>query len=252
MSAQAEASKLTSYTALQSTAAEASKLTSYSVIRQTSADASKLTSYAVIRSWAFASATRMTSYAVLKPQAPESLLMPPAQPLAYTGPSVPSGIDIALIWDDANGRCDFAIDPGTGDLLLDSDGIASAILISLFCDRQAESGDVLPDGTGDPRGWWGDMPLPNASDPTGGADLTGSRLYQLANALRTTDNLRRAEAFVKESLQWGIDDEVFTSVTVTATYPRVPANALFIQGSVALAGIARAVPFAYTIPGSGG
>ena len=35
-------------------------------------------------------------------------------------------------------------------------GLETSILISLFSDRLADIEDLLPDNTGERRGWWGD------------------------------------------------------------------------------------------------
>lgn len=131
--------------------------------------------------------------------------------------------DIALIWDPANGRADFAV--VDGDLAMD-EGLGTAVIISLFCDRVAESGDVIPDGSDDPRGWWGDTPLPNQTDLPGGIDLTGSRLWLLARSLQVTETLRKAESYAREALQWMIDDGIAGSVTASAVFPAAPQNAM--------------------------
>lgn len=46
-------------------------------------------------------------------------------------------------------------DYGAGNLLTD-EGLISAIELSLFTDRRAPEGAVLPGGPLDRRGWWGD------------------------------------------------------------------------------------------------
>ncbi len=144
-------------------------------------------------------------------------------------------MDIALIWNPANGRADFAMDATGTDLLMDA-GLQTAVIISLFCDRLADAADTIPDGTTDRRGWWGDTPLPNVTDPAGGLDLTGSRLWLLARALQVTETLRKAETYAKESLQWMIDDGVAGSVTASAIFPASPPNALELTVSINQAG----------------
>ena len=164
---------------------------------------------------------------------------------APTAPVNPGGQgpgDIALVWDPMNGRADFAMNGQ--DLLMDF-GLHTAVIISLFCDRLADPADVIPDGTGDRRGWWGDTPLPNATDPTGGIDLTGSRLWQLARSLQMTETLRKAENFAKEALQWMIDDGVAGSVTASAIFPPAPPNALELSIGIYQAGAANQYAFAF-------
>ena len=131
--------------------------------------------------------------------------------------------DIALVWDPVNGRADFAI--ANGDLLMDA-GLHTSVILSLFCDRLAAAGDAISDGTDDRRGWWADTPLPGASDPTGGLDLTGSRLWLLARALQTQETLNRARSYAREALQWMIDDGIAGSIDIAAAYPDAPTQTL--------------------------
>jgi phage gp46-like protein len=122
--------------------------------------------------------------------------------------------DIALVWDNVNGRADFAI--VNGDLQMDA-GLWTAVLISLFCDRQADPSDIIPDGSTDPRGWWGDTPP--AGVDAAGIDLTGSKLWLLPK-LQVDNTLQQAEAYVTQALQWMIADGVATAVSCVASYPQ--------------------------------
>lgn len=152
--------------------------------------------------------------------------------------------DVALVWDPVNGRADFAMNATGTDLLMD-DSLQTAVIISLFCDRLADAADVIPDGTTDRRGWWGDTPLPNTTDPSGGLDLTGSRLWLLARSLQVTETLRQAESYATESLQWMIDDGVAGSVTASAIFPTSPPNALELTVTINQAG-ATSQSYAFT------
>lgn len=152
--------------------------------------------------------------------------------------------DVALVWDPINGRADFAMNATGTDLLMD-DSLQTAVIISLFCDRLADAADVIPDGTTDRRGWWGDTPLPNTTDPSGGLDLTGSRLWLLARSLQVTETLRQAESYATESLQWMIDDGVAGSVTASAIFPTSPPNALELTVTINQAG-ATSQSYAFT------
>jgi phage gp46-like protein len=156
--------------------------------------------------------------------------VPPPPPAA----AVVNQGDIALVWDAANGRADFAMNATGTDLLLDQ-GLYTAVVVSLFCDRLADAADTIPDGTTDRRGWWGDTPssegravraIPNAPDPAAAHGLTGSRLWLLARALQLPETLRQAESYAQEALQWMIDDGVAGSVTASASFPATPPNAL--------------------------
>ena len=150
--------------------------------------------------------------------------------------------DIALIWDPVNGRADFSI--VNGDLLMD-DGLHTAVIISLFCDRLAASGDTIPDGSADRRGWWGDTPLPGTSDPAGGLDLTGSRLWLLARALQTQQTLNNAIAYAREALQWMITDGIAGSIDVAASYPDSLPNALEMTVTINQAGASSPYRYAF-------
>lgn len=111
--------------------------------------------------------------------------------LIKSGPFEPPAIDLALDGYD----------------LATEGGLHTAVIVSLFTDRRAESDDEIPDGSGDRRGWWADPAL-------------GSRLWLLARAKETPDTLARARAYAIESLQWLIDDGVATAVDVTAEWAR--------------------------------
>ena len=104
--------------------------------------------------------------------------------------------DTTTIWDIANSRGDWAM---AGSLLQTGSDLQTAILISLFTDRIADPDDVIPDGSNDPRGWWGD---------SGSTVLIGSRLWLLQRAKQTAETLQRAYDYIVEALQWLIDDGV--------------------------------------------
>ena len=104
--------------------------------------------------------------------------------------------DTTTVWDVANARGDWQM---SGPLLATGNDLATAILISLFTDRIAEPGDTIPDGSNDPRGWWGD---------SGNTVLIGSRLWLLQRAKQTQETLQRANDYIVEALQWMIDDGV--------------------------------------------
>ena len=126
--------------------------------------------------------------------------------------------DIATLWIDQGG--DWLVD---GPSLATDDGLKTAVVLSLFTDRLAESGDVLPDagasgsdGAGR-RGWWGDA---YADQP---GDLVGSRLWLLDREKVRTQVLRRAEEYTAEALQWLVADGVASAVNVTAELMAAPA-----------------------------
>jgi phage gp46-like protein len=144
--------------------------------------------------------------------------------------------DIATIWDAANSRGDwalpkptasFAVDPA-GKLILDVNGavisldplgespsaglvsgrdIETAVLISIFTDAVAGVDDVPPDGTGDPRGWWGD-------------DTIGCKVWLRSRAKQTPQTLLLVKADFEAALTWLVTDGVAASVTVTTEWTR--------------------------------
>lgn len=127
--------------------------------------------------------------------------------------------DLRIQWDTETLAGDLAVE--ANDLLGD-ESLETAVLISLFTNRRAEAGDVLPDGQTDRRGWWGDA-VPDVE-----GDQIGSRLWLLDRAKQTPDVLARAEEYARESLQWLIDDKVASGVDVTAEFPTRGALALTV------------------------
>ncbi|MDT7952833.1 MAG: phage GP46 family protein [Acetobacteraceae bacterium] len=124
--------------------------------------------------------------------------------------------DIALIWNPALGRADIAL---AGPDLQTDNGLETAVILSLFTDRLADAADAIPDGSDDPRGWWGDQPLSTAPDTT--MDLTGSRLWLLARARQLPETQRQAETYARESLAWMLRDGAAGGIDVVATFPRL-------------------------------
>lgn len=92
--------------------------------------------------------------------------------------------------------------------------LSTAVTLSLFTDRLANTDDTLPDESQDRRGWWADA-LSEQSH-----DKVGSRLWLLSREKQTTSVLRRAEDYAYEALEWLIEDGIANSVVVTATNPR--------------------------------
>lgn len=83
-----------------------------------------------------------------------------------------------------------------------------AVTISLFSWRRAASDDALDDA--DRQGWWGDCA------PSEAGDQIGSRLWLLRRRTLTDDTLRDAREYAEEALRWMTDDDIVTTVTVTA------------------------------------
>lgn len=113
--------------------------------------------------------------------------------------------DITISWSAADGRGDWTIAPG-GDLDT-GDDLATAILLSLFTDRQANADDAIPDGTTDRRGWWGDPEI-------------GSRLWLLDRSKQTEAVRRKAADYIAEALQWLVDDGVVARFDIAVAWER--------------------------------
>lgn len=125
---------------------------------------------------------------------------------------------VIIIGTDTFPVIDYAMN---GLLLADDDGLATAVIISLWSDRQANADDVLTAGT-DRRGWWGD----ELSSISG--DKIGSRLWLNDNAKQLASVLVQDRAYATEALQWLIDDGVASAVVVVASNPRAGVRALDI------------------------
>ncbi len=109
-----------------------------------------------------------------------------------------------------------------GGLEVDN-GLETAVILSLFCDRRADPGDVLPDNSNDRRGWWADA----FAEVEG--DKIGSKLWLLSREKHLPSVARRAETYAAEALQWLIDDGIAGAVKVTAEWYRADVLALGVE-----------------------
>ncbi|WP_321968833.1 phage GP46 family protein [Paraburkholderia tropica] len=132
--------------------------------------------------------------------------------------------DIKIYWDAANGRGDWRLlanDIATGD------DLETALLFSLFSDREAASDDTIPDESTDRRGWWGD----DGSDSD--TRLTGSRLWLLARRKAPEDStLQDAYDYIVEAIQWLIDDDVVGQFDVTVQWQQLGTRKNMIGASI--------------------
>ena len=123
--------------------------------------------------------------------------------------------DVAITWDRDAMEGVIAFDAATNDLVAD-EGLSTAVLISLFTDARAKDDDVLPEALfsnedfPDLRGWWGDATSDRLNDSV------GSRLYLLSRSKSTTENLRFAERYAKEALQWMVDEGIAAKIECVA------------------------------------
>ncbi|MFC3716797.1 phage GP46 family protein [Luteimonas soli] len=113
------------------------------------------------------------------------------------------------------------------------DGLETAITLSLFTDRLADAGDVLPAGSEHRRGWWGD------SFAEFDGDLIGSRLWLLAREKQLPVVLQRARDYARESLRWLVDDGIARNVEADAQFVGLGVLALTVTVERAVAGPVR-------------
>jgi phage gp46-like protein len=142
--------------------------------------------------------------------------------------------DLALVWSTELGDADLSVIAADIDEDLATDrGLQTAVLLSLFTDRRAETDDKPPSGDAtDRRGWWADQ---FAADE---GDRIGSRLWLLDRSKRSNEVVLRATEYAREALAWmledrvvsGVDVAVDTSTTAPALFAelRLPATALLI------------------------
>lgn len=118
--------------------------------------------------------------------------------------------DFKIVWDPANCRGDWQILAGD---IATGDDLESALLLSLFTDREAAPDDEIPDDSGDRRGWWGD------DDSGDDAGPTGSRLWLLSRRKSPTDRtLTDAYDYVAGAIQWLIDTGVVGSFAIVTQW----------------------------------
>lgn len=114
--------------------------------------------------------------------------------------------DVTTVWIPALGRGDWVLQGA--DLQSGAD-LVTAVLISFFSDRVANADDEIPDGTGDPRGWWGDA---------GERYPLGSRLWLLERAKESAETAARAKDYLIESVKWLIDDGVVARFDISTAW----------------------------------
>ncbi len=116
--------------------------------------------------------------------------------------------DIALAWSNVTMSADISL---AGVDLQTDEGMETAVIISLFTDKRAPDDAVIPDGSTNRRGWWGDV----VAEVPG--DEIGSLLWLLERVTLTAENMRLAQDYASDALAWFVTDGVAKSVTVTVT-----------------------------------
>lgn len=117
-------------------------------------------------------------------------------------------VDIATVVTEG-GYADWALDE-SGDLLSEY-GVTTSALHSVFTDARVRDSDPHPgDRRTDPRGWWADK-----------ADSEiGSRLWLLSRRKATPDTRSEAEGYLRECLQWLVDEDLVTDLRVSSEWVR--------------------------------
>ena len=126
-------------------------------------------------------------------------------------------MDLALQYNATLNGHDLTIDSLNGDFGRE-DTLATAVLLSLLCDRLAQADEV--DAGADRRGWWADAYAAANSDASS-PESFGSRLWLLMREKQVPQTQSRLRDYVAEALQWMIDDGMVDDVTVTVFVPRV-------------------------------
>jgi phage gp46-like protein len=115
--------------------------------------------------------------------------------------------DIRMVFNAATFSCDFAM---AGPGLVLGNELESAVLISLFTDALADPEDLLPPGQAiDRRGWWADS-YEN--------EQIGSKLWQVFWRQTTQDTLNWARDTALKALQWMLDDQVASDLSVDVQF----------------------------------
>ena len=110
------------------------------------------------------------------------------------------------------------------------DGLCTAVILSLFCDRRADDDTVLPQNQTDRRGWCGDeFAMPAAEAPRDETDAWGSHLWLCYVTKSTVDMLERARFAAWESLQWMVRSDVASQVDVVAQWTGATSERLALR-----------------------
>jgi phage gp46-like protein len=119
-------------------------------------------------------------------------------------------MDIALALSPDGTTTDLAI--ANGDLALDGT-LMTPILIMLQSDMLAGPDDVIPDGSTNRRGWWGDAYLPPLPDGT--PYFLGSKLWLYTRCTATNENALLIQEAAQNALNpliaYGIAEDVAVS-----------------------------------------
>lgn len=93
-----------------------------------------------------------------------------------------------------------------GEGLVSGNDLMTAVLISIFTDAEASPDDIIPDGSDDPRGWWGG-PI-------------GSKVWLRLRSKATPLVLATVQNDIQQSLAWLVENDVCARVDVLAEWTR--------------------------------
>ena len=143
--------------------------------------------------------------------------------------------DIALRWDEEQGCFDIELD---GADLLAEEGLETALVLSLFCDRRANPDDELPTDETDRRGWWGDALLADG-------DRIGSRRWLVwPGQKQLPSTAARVETYDAEALAWLRQDGIVGQIAVGAEWIRLEVLGEAITAT--LGGTGERIAYRYT------
>ncbi len=117
-------------------------------------------------------------------------------------------MDLALTFNPALQAFDLSL--AGADFKTDTT-LASAVLVSLLSDHQAQAYEVASGQ--DPRGWWADA---FATVP----HQTGSRLWLMEREKQLASTVQRCKQYCEEALAWMLADGLATRVVATVFVPR--------------------------------
>lgn len=120
--------------------------------------------------------------------------------------------DRLIRFDPASLSGDLVLDTDSGEIVT-TDGLETAVTISLFTDRRARDDDELPDNSGDRRGWC----LTHRQQLLDReAEEIGSWLWLLGREKQVGTVVARAKGYAEQALSWMVRRKVAAKVTVTA------------------------------------
>jgi phage gp46-like protein len=126
-------------------------------------------------------------------------------------------MDLALRYSPDLDGYDIQIDAARGDFVRE-DTLSTAVLLSLLCDRTAQAHEVARGD--DRRGWWADA-YATVNVEQAKPDSFGSRLWLLMREKQLPETLQRLRAYIREALQWIVEDGLARKLDVAVFAPRV-------------------------------